>query len=448
MTRLPERLPPCSIEAEQGALGSMLLDRDALYDLLAMLDPEDFWFEQNRILFETIRGLTRQGRPVDLLSVQAALEQRNLWDQVKQHEIFIETIERVPHAAHAAYYAEIVRNAATKRRYIEVANEILRGGYSTHVSASDLGEQAERSILGVGLARERDDSLDMLAAMDESTTIIERRRSGQEKGLKSGLAKIDEMIEFLPASQVTVIAARPSIGKSAMLLGMAAAVADQVARSLAQVLFASMEMPAAKLAGRLLSAKSGVNSRKINGDPTLLRDEDLEALKRARRSLADLPILFSQSVRQSVASIASRARRLQNRSGCAAVFVDYLQIVTQDQRHTRAPKHEQIAGISHDLFALAQELAIPVVVGAQLNRASEQQGSKKGGDENRPPKPRPPRLADLRESGAIEQDANTVLLLHRPEHHDPKDEEGSATSTSRRTAMAGPASSRLVTASA
>lgn len=431
---LPERLPPANVESERGVLGSILLDARILHEIRPILRAEDFYGDDHRTIYRQVCDVADRSVPVDFLTVAEALKRAGKFDAIGGDDALVAIAESVPHAVNGRYYAEIVRQKAISRSLIEAANRVLDDNYSNRFDADSLMERAERAVLGVGLAREREELLALEEADEQFGEHLDRRRSGREPGLRTGLRELDEMIDLIPAAQMTVVAARPSIGKSALLLGLARSIAEQSRASGRSVLFCTLEMSAVEVYGRLVSAASGVNGRLLNGYPAGLRPEDLAAVAEARREVRDLPIRIHQGVRQTAAGIASHARRLHHRGGCAAVVVDYLQLVAPDSRHLRSPRHEQVAGISHDLFALARELALPVLVGAQVNRASEQHGVGRKGDgrkaderktdENLPPKPRPPRLADLRESGAIEQDANTVLLLHRPEHHDENDEPG------------------------
>ena len=338
-----DRLPPQNLESERGVLGSILLDGPLIHEIAEVLRPEDFYRDDHKVTFRAMLAVAGHGNPVDLLTVQAELDRAGKFDEVGGHGLLVELVDSVPHQAHARYYADVVLQKAIQRDYIAAAGQILEGVYSDNLSAQDTAELAERAVMDVGRSRDRQDLMLMGDDLAAARRLVDdRRANGFMLGLPSGLPVLDKVTGGWQDGHMIVIGARPSIGKSAILLGFAGAIAkDELARRRGrQVLYCSLEMRGIELAGRFLSAETGVNGRYINNSPDRLSDDDLRALDRAVREFRDLPIRVDQSGRRTVAGIGSRARRLKHREGgLAAVFIDYLGLLTPDPRMARAPRH-------------------------------------------------------------------------------------------------------------
>ncbi len=416
---LTERMPPYNIEAEMGVLGSILLDGSSIHEVASALAPGDFYRDDHERAYTAILGLQAQGKPIDATLATEEMVRRGL-GRPQAIELVVGLVESVPHAAHAAYYADIVLQKSRSRKLIGAANQILEDNYSDRYDADDLCSRAERAVFGAtqvgtsGFVHTLDEA--MGAVLDRAFGDRDAPRPGR---ITTGLKSLDNLVGFIEPGQLVVIGARTSIGKSALALGIAGHVAEYSGNS---TLFASLEMNASEVATRYLAAKADVNSYRIAGFREL-REEDRRALEIAKARFAGVPLLIDESGRQSVASIAARARRLKARGSLAAVFVDYLSLVTPEGPAS-TPRHQQVAGMTWGFKSLAKELAVPVFLLVQINRESESgrgQVAKPGQVRDHRP-----RLHHLKDSGAIEQDANMVILLHRPDFYDPADQPGVA----------------------
>jgi len=410
MTVAAHRLPPQNLEAEQGVLGSCLVDNEAIHDVAMLLKPEDFYRDTHQLIYRSIRSLYDESKAVDLVTLQDELRRRGDLGRVGGLDALIAIVNGVPHAANAKYYAQIVRQNAVKRDLIQAADETLRDGYSDEFTAEELLAAAEGRIFGIAEGQSTGETTDLrdalVAAMDR---IDERNRDNcPVDGLSSGFDALDDLTGGLRGSQLFVLAGRPSMGKTALALNMCESVAvDQEGA----VLFVSLEMSGPELTERILCSRSGVNGGRLRkGGVT---EEDMRALGRAYDDLrSGRPVMIDDTPARSMLQIAANARRLKRRQDIKIVMVDYIQLI--DPEDAGESRQEQVAKISRRLKQLARELDVPVVALSQLNRAVESREDRR------------PRMADLRESGAIEQDADVVLLVHRPDYYDPNDQPGLA----------------------
>lgn len=404
-------LPPQNLEAECGVLGSILLDNAALPTVLSFLEAGDFYRASHQILFGGIRDLAGRGEPVDPLTLAAELERRGLLGQVGGHDTFRRLLEGVPHAANAGYYAQIVREKALSRRLVEAAQEILVECYSNDHTAEELLESAERKVFALGAARSGPSERPIGELAAEALARIERRYRNEYAGLAIGLRDFDHLTDGLSPGSVVVLAARPSMGKTALALQVAqfAAVACGV-----PTLFVSLEMTGLELAERLLIGLARVDGCRVRHGQ--LTEAHLAALRASCGTLRECPhFAIDDSPGRTLTQVAAAARRLKARSGLGLVVIDYLQLLSPGgEIGPKASRQEQVADLSRRLKILARELDVPVLALSQLNREAERR------KDNRP------LMSDLRESGALEQDADMVLLLHRPEYYDPNDQPGVA----------------------
>jgi replicative DNA helicase len=402
MTASGDRLPPQNLEAERSTLGSILLNNEPLHDIVMFLRAEDFYRDAHQVIYASIRDLYDRGKAIDAVTLAEELKRRGQFDAVGGHDILTEIVESVPTAANAKYYANIVKEKATNRQLIESATEILSDGYSNQFTSHELLESAERKIFSIREDQVRGETLEVKdiikLAMDQ---ISMRAESGGHAvtGLGSGFIDLDDKTGGFNPGQLIVLAARPSMGKTALALN----ISDHVAVELnVPVLFVSLEMGHIEIADRLLCARSRVDGHKIKRGIGLGHRE-LTDLGKAFQKLSEHSMFVDDTPSRTAMQIAASARRLRRRNAIGLMLVDYIQLVDSDE--TRDSRQEQIAKISRRLKALARELGIPLIALSQLNRAVESREDKK------------PRMADLRESGAIEQDADIVLLLHRPEYY-------------------------------
>ncbi len=391
--------PPHSPEAERGVLGGLLRDNAVIGDVLQIIREDNFYADAHRKVFHAITTLYDKGVPIDLVTLGEQLHQQKAIEDIGGYGYIAELWESVPTAANAEHYARIVRDRAIVRNLIHAGTEILRDAYHQNAAADELLEVAERKILDIaewGVTGQTHSLQDALAEAFDRIDSRHSREHNQISGIATGFIDLDDKTAGLQNSELVIIAARPSVGKTALVLNIARHIAVEEDEP---VFFVSLEQSRIELAERLLCAQALVDSHKLRKG--FLSSDDQQKLIRASEELREAKFFIDDSPGQSMLRIAANARRLKLRHHIKLVLIDYLQLVEPDNR--RDSRQEQVSAISRRLKFLAKELAIPVVACAQLNRAPEDRTDKK------------PRLADLRESGAIEQDADVVMLMHRPE---------------------------------
>jgi replicative DNA helicase len=403
---LQDRLPPQSPEAEKSVLGSMLRDNAVIGDVVVILREQNFYSDAHQKLYQAIIALYEKGLPVDLVVLAEELNQRGHLQDVGGYTALADLWEAAPTAANAVYHARIVRDRAQVRNLIHATTEILRDAYDQVQPADEMVEAAERRILEIAQAGIIGQTYTLSQAVSAAFDRIERVVSGQAAtGLMTHYKDLDEITAGLHESELTIVAARPSVGKTSFALNLARNV---VVDSEAAVFFVSLEQSRVELAERLLCCQSRVDSHRLRKGT--LGAEEMDRLIDAGSTLRNAKLYIDDSPAQGMLRIAANARRLKLRHNIGLVVIDYLQLIEPENR--RDPRQEQVAQISRRLKFLAKELNIPVIALAQVNRASEDRQDHK------------PRLADLRESGSLEQDADTVLILHRPDRYEPGQHEG------------------------
>jgi replicative DNA helicase len=411
-TSLGDRLPPQNLEAERSVLGSVLLDNDVLHEIVPMVGVSDFYRDVHQTIYQAIRDLYDQGKGIDAITLADELIRRDQFEKIGGDETLREIVDSVPHAANAKYYAGIVREKSIGRQLIDSATEIIRDGYSNQYTAQELLEAAERKVFAIAEEQIQGETLDLkdviTKAMDR---IAERASSGGHAvtGVASGLIDLDDITGGFQPGQLVVLAARPSMGKTALALNIC-----EHAATLGKtpVLFVSLEMGHMEIAERLLCARSRVDGYKLRTGMSLGSREIGQLTKAWNELMKDAQIFIDDTPARNMLQITASARRLRLRNQIGLIVVDYIQLV--DSEDSRDSRQEQIAKISRRLKTLGRELGVPVIALSQLNRAVESREDRR------------PRMADLRESGAIEQDADIVLLLHRPEYYDANDQPGIA----------------------
>jgi replicative DNA helicase len=403
-----ERLPPQSHEAERSVLGSMLRDNGVISDVVNIVHTQSFYSDAHQKIYDAINSIWNKAQPVDLILLAEELKQRGHLEDVGGYGYLGELWEAAPTAANAEYYAKIVRDRALVRSLIHTSTEILRDAYDGVQPAEELLNAAERKVFEIAQMGVMGQTFTLEQALGFAFDRIDQRHSGGHvdlSGLSTGFTDLDEITAGLQNSELIIIAARPSVGKTAFSLGI---VRNIITESKLPVLFVSLEQSRIELAERLLCAQARVDSHRLRKGT--LSPEDMERLIEAGGILRNAKLFIDDTPGQSMLRIAANARRLKMRQGIKLVVVDYLQLIEPENR--RDPRQEQVAQISRRLKALARELEIPVVALAQVNRSSEDRQDHR------------PRLADLRESGSLEQDADTVMLLHRPDRYEPGQHEG------------------------
>jgi replicative DNA helicase len=404
----PDRLPPQSREAERSVLGSMLRDNTVIGDVVQVIRVESFYLDAHQKIFNAITGLYDRGHPVDLVVLAEVLKEQKFIEDIGGYAYLAELWDAAPTAANAEYYARIVRDKAIVRNVIHAGNEVLRDAYDQAMPADELLESAERKILDIAQMGITGQTFTLAEAVKDAWDRLDARQQRDHlsiSGLPSGFIDLDSITAGLQNSELIILAARPSVGKTALGLNIARHVAVEEGQP---VFIVSLEQSRIELAERLLCSQGRVDSHKLRKGH--LSSEDIRKLSDAAEILGNAKLFIDDTPGQGMLRIAANARRLKLRHGIKLVMVDYLQLIDPDNR--RDSRQEQVANISRRLKFLARELQLPVLALAQVNRSSEDRQDHR------------PRLSDLRESGSIEQDADTVMLMHRPELHEPGQHEG------------------------
>lgn len=404
-----ERLLPNATEAERGLLGAVLRHNSALDDAQAAgIVADDFYHDASRKIFTAMSALHEAGKPIDLVTMAESLKAAGQVEDIGGFVYLAKLWDDEPTAAHAVYYAEIIRDKARMRALLGAATEIGRSVYDNASSAAQLIEEAERKIFSISSLRLAGESVDMVQAMRDTYNRIDKRCDGESVDfIQTGFRDLDELIGGLQHGELIIIAARPGAGKTSLATSLAYRIAGVGKKP---ALFVSLEQSRVELAERMLCSVSGVDSHNVRTGS--LSSEEHSKLVAGGEPLRKAKLFIDDTPCQSVSRIAANARRLKSRSKIECIFIDYLQLI--EPENSKVNRQEQVSAISRRLKLLARELKIPVVCMAQLNRGSEDRTDHR------------PRLSDLRESGAIEQDADMVWMIHRPEMHDVADRRGEA----------------------
>ncbi|WP_337174103.1 replicative DNA helicase [Paludisphaera sp.] len=407
---LADRLPPQNLEAERSVLGGILLDNDVLHDIVTFLTADDFYRDSHQLIYRTVTELYNDGKAIDAVTLGDELDRKGQLEQVGGDDGLAEIANSVPHAANARYHAEIVRQKSVSRQLIQSATEIIRDGYSNLYTSQQLLETAERKVFAIAEDQIKGQVHELKGVLSEAMDRITKRTEETHvvTGVGTGFFDVDDITTGFQPEQLIIVAARPAMGKTAFALNICAhaAVNNQV-----PTLVVSLEMGRLELGERLLSAQARVDSNKLRTGRGMDYRE-MSKLGKAYGEIASAPIHIDDTPSRTMLQILATARRLKMRHGLGLIMIDYIQLIDADE--SRDSRQEQIAKISRRLKMMARELHVPVVALSQLNRAVENREDRR------------PRMADLRESGAIEQDADMVLLLHRPDYYDPNDQPGVA----------------------
>lgn len=396
-----EKLPPQNLEAEAGVLGSLLLDGDATIKVADIITSDDFYKDAHRQIFTSIMELTERHSPVDVLTVSNRLEERGLLEQVGGSSYLTTLVAQVPTSAHVRHYAEIVSKKATLRRLIQTAAEVTAMGYEEEADVESLLDQAEQLVFKVSQKNLKESFTSLKSVLTESFDRIDELHKDKAKlrGVSTGFRDLDQnILAGLQPSDLIIVAARPSMGKTSFALNIAQHVA--VKEGLAVGIF-SLETSREQLVDRMLSAEARVDSWRLRTGN--LHDEDFPKIGQAMAALSEAPIFIDDSPMINVMEMRSKARRLQAEHGLGLLVVDYLQLMQGRNLENRV---QEISEISRGLKALARELNVPLIALSQLSRAVESRS------------PKIPMLSDLRESGSIEQDADVVMFIYREDYYE------------------------------
>jgi replicative DNA helicase len=395
-----DRLPPHDLDAEKGVLGSILLDPNLADDVALLLRPEDFYAEANEKLYGHLLAMHDEGSRIDTTLLLDRLRSAGDLELIGGAAYLAEVAHSVPYAANAVYYAEIVRAKATLRALIHASTEILRDAYEPTLDPRELVSRAEEKIFAVHDQRSTDQITTINDLLIEAFDRIDARlEHGAGVGVPSGFIELDNLTGGMHDSEFIVLAARPSMGKTALATNIAEYVTIE---SKVPTLFVSLEMARLELAQRMLCSQGRIDANKFRSGH--ISADDRRKLVEASAKLSMAPMFIDDTPARTITEIAACARRLKRKQNLGLIIIDYLQLIQPDD--PRDPRQEQVAKMARRLKGLARELKVPVLCLAQLNRQAEQ--GKEGGY---------PRLSHLRESGAIEQDADVVMFVHREEYY-------------------------------
>lgn len=401
---LLDKVPPQNLEAEQSTLGSMMIDRSALDKGVDILKGDDFYREAHRLIFDALVSLAERSEPVDIVTAQEELRSRKRLEDVGGTEYLMALIDSVPSAANIEYYARIVEQKAILRRLIDACTQIMGLSHGQVDSADDVVDQAERMIFTVGQKRmgQYFTQLNSLAHQAFEKIETQYRDKATVSGLKTGFQELDNITSGLQPSDFIIVAARPSMGKTAFVLDIARHVA---VRDKNPVAIFSLEMSKEQLALRLICSESKVDSHRLRTG--YVQDKEWPLLADGVGRLYAAPMFIDDSTEVSALQMRAKCRRLKAEHGLSLVMVDYLQLM---QSHRRTENRTQeISEIARALKSLARELQVPVIALSQLSRAVEQRPDKR------------PMLSDLRESGSIEAEADIVMFLYRESYYKRKE---------------------------
>lgn len=401
------KVPPQSLDAEKSLLGAVLIDGEVLSDATEYVHANDFYDKRHSVIFDAMMRLYEKHKPVDLLTLTDELKRKKELETVGGSAYLSELTTYVPTAAHASSYAEIVGQKAVRRRLIKASGDISELGYNEDTTTQELLEKAEAELFSVSDQSLKQDVISLESILTESFDRMEElhRNKGQLRGIRTGYKDLDNMTAGLQRSDLFILAARPAMGKTTLVTNLAYNVAT-IAKQ--PVLFFSLEMSKEQLVDRMLADASGVDAWNIRTGN--LSDEDFSKLSEAMGELAEAPIFIDDTPGLSVLEMRTKARRVSHEHPLGLIIVDYLQLM-QAAGRSDGNRVQEVSEISRGLKLIARELNVPLISLSQLSRAVE----------NRPDKK--PQLADLRESGSIEQDADIVAFIHRPGYYEPENPE-------------------------
>ena len=395
------KVPPHDLEAEQAIIGSMLTDRDAVISAIEILKEEDFYREDNKAIYTAILNLYNRAEPIDIITVKSELESMGKFEQVGGLEYLAELPEKVPTTANAMKYIKIVEEKSTLRRLIKTANEIIELGYSPTEDVEDIMEGAEKKIFNIMQEKNQKGYAPIKDVLVESFTKLEElyNRKQHITGVPSGFTELDYRTAGFHGSELILIAARPAMGKTAFALNIAT---NAAVKANVPVAVFSLEMSKEQLVNRILCSESMVDSNKVRTGK--LEEDDWTKLAGAIGPLSEAEIFIDDTPGINITEIRAKCRKLKLEKNIGMVVIDYLQLI-QGSNKRGGSREQEISEISRSLKILAKELDVPVIALSQLSRAAEQRPDHR------------PMLSDLRESGAIEQDADIVMFLYRDDYY-------------------------------
>lgn len=405
----PEQLPPQDLSAERSVLGAMLLSKDAIADVVEVMRPDYFYRPAHQSIYHAVLELYGRGEPADFITVADELGKTGKLDQVGGAAYVTGLTRDLPSAVNATYYAEIVRQRALLRRLIEASTRILQSAYEGAGEADDIVNRAQAEIFEISSGKGSEDYAPLADILEGAIAEIEAiaNHDGDMVGVPTGLRDMDTLTQGLQPGQLIILAARPAIGKST--LGLDVARSASVKNGLASVIF-SLEMSRTEIMMRLLSAEGAIQLHNIRSGK--MGAGDWQKVAQRQDALRDAPLFIDDSPNMTMTEIRAKCRRLKQQHDLRLVVVDYMQLMTSGKKVES--RQQEVSEFSRALKLLAKELEVPVIAISQLNRGPEQRTDKR------------PMLADLRESGSLEQDADVVVLIHREDFYDKENRPGEA----------------------
>src|SRR4051794_2811961 len=389
-----DRLPPSSVEAEMCLLASMMLDKEMIGNVVTLVDREAFYQADHQIIFDVLLKLYEQNKPIDAIILRDELGKRQLLDEVGGAAYLGQILSQVPSAAHGVHYAGIVREKYLLRQLIGASNDILRDAYAPHERAELVLDKAEKRIFDIA-QNKVGNAISSIG--DVAMQVYEMLEEKGRRGLETGYFELDDMLNGLQDGEMIIIAARPSMGKTAIAMNI---IENVAANNRLPCAVFSLEMSKQQLAQRLMCSRARIDAQKVR--KSALSTSEFQQLAAVVVELSKAPIWVDDSPGLTILELRAKARRLKLQHDIKLIMVDYMQLMDNPGPESR---QQQISEISRGIKAVARELKIPVIALSQLNRASE------GRDGHRP------RMSDLRESGSIEQDADVIMLLHREDYY-------------------------------
>ena len=403
---LPEKLPPQNIEAERSVLGSLMLDKDAIVKVVDFLQPRDFYKETHQKIYKAMVELFERKEPIDFLSLSARLKEKGQLEEIGGNSYLTELVNSVPTASHVLNYAKIVQKKRILRDLIEASYEIGQMGFNESEDVDQILDKAEKRIFSIAQKGLSQNFIPVKATLEEAFERIDKlsKHQGGLRGLPTGFTDLDNILAGLQKSDLIILASRPSMGKSALAVDFARHIA--INQKVPVGIF-SLEMSMDQVVDRLIASLSGVDLWRLRTGRLSDQgeDNDFARIQQALGILSEAPIFIDDAASSNILQMRAMARRLQAEHGLGLIIVDYLQLM--EPRNQSVSMVQQMTEISRSLKGLARELNIPVLALSQLSRAVEQRS------------PQIPRLSDLRETGAIEQDADVVLFIYREDRYRP-----------------------------
>lgn len=403
MASSADRVPPQSLESERALLGALLLKPDSLHDVADIVSPDSFYAEKHKLIYEAMRELSERGEPIDIVSLTERLTGKSQLEKVGGRAYIADLAGSAPAPGNYAHYAELVARKFLMRSLIGAAYDITEAAYDEAREHAEVLDEAEKKIMAVGTSSASHKFIAIGDRIDDAWDRIEKLSSGEKslRGVSTGFPELDSKLSGLHPSDLIILAARPSVGKTSLALD----IARNAAKQDVPVGFFSLEMSSEQLIDRMLSAESGVDSWKIRTGAKMTQEER-DDIRNGMERLSRAPIFIDDKPGNNILAMRAVARRLKRERGIGLIVVDYLQLMTPVGSKNSDSMVQQVTEISRSLKSLARELSVPVLALSQLSRAVEQRGGK-------------PRLSDLRDSGSIEQDADVVMFIHREDKSNP-----------------------------